>query len=485
MTLPDQTERFTDGAVPFATGDATEVSVLFGVASSGAEATLMGPYLRTDDVLADFTSGVLVQAAAKELAENKGLPIFLSRVRASAAGANSAVTQSGTGPAITLTGTPVDDYPNAQIAILLGGARATATFKYTLDGVTWSQPIVTAATYALGASGITAGFAVGTYVATETYSWASTAPYYSTSDLGAAYVQADTAGIPWKSGHVLGQVGGAADSDKATAFGTLVAACKTLLATSLAAHRIRSLLLEAPAVADTLAGDTALAAVIDPLDCKQLNYAAGFCWMTSPVDGLSYKRSAAWPAFARMRGIGRKEDPKFVGRGPLCAQTGALTAIEHDEYKREGLNGHRAITLRTYEGKGEKSFYITNYWQFAVPGSDYRYVQHWRVISDCARLARAYMLDKIGSDTRTYPGAPNTPEGKVAGAILEEEALTIEGGVNDMLFREVTSKGDCQKVWIEIGRTNPILTDEMLKYRLRLRMPAYVGIIDAEFGFAI
>jgi hypothetical protein len=483
MTLPDHNESFVDGAVPFATQSAQEITVLFGTASAGPEATLQGPYLRTDDVLADFTSGVVVQAAAKELSENRGVPVYISRVHATTAGANGTVTHSGTGPLITLSGTPVDDYQNAQIAIVAGGTLGTATFEYTLDGVTWSQPIVTAATYALGASGITANFPSGTYVAAETYSWASTAPYYTTTDLAAAYAQADSAGVPWKTGWVLGQVGGANDAAKATAFGTVIAACKSLLATSLAAHRIRALVLEAPAVADTLAGDTALGAVIDALDCKQIAISYGFCFMKSPLDGLVYKRSSAWPAISRIRGIGRAEDPKWVGRGPLCKDTSALLSIEHDEYKREGPNGHRLITLRTFEGLS--GFYITNAWLFAVPGSDYRYVQMWRVISDAARIARATMLPLVGKGVRTYPGAPNTPDGKVAGAILEEDAVSIEGKVNDVLLREITAKGDAEKVWIEITRTNPLKLDETLKYRLRVRMPGYISIIDAEFGFAI
>jgi len=54
-----------------------------------------------------------------------------------------------------------------------------------------------------------------------------------------------------------------------------------------------------------------------------------------------------------------------------------------------------------------------------------------------------------------------------------------------VLLREITAKGDAEKVWIEITRTNPLKLDETLKYRLRVRMPGYISIIDAEFGFAI
>lgn len=483
MTLPDHSESFSDGAVPFATQTAQEITVGFGVSSSGTAATLSGPYLRAADVITDFGYGPLTQWACFQLSENKGVPIYLSRVTGSTAGASSAVTASGSGPTVTLSGAPYDDYAAAQVKIITGGTRATATFKYTLDGVNWSQEIVTAATYVIPNSGITVNFATGTYVAAETYSWTSTAPYYSASDFGTAYDQADAAGVAWKSGHLLGQVGGATDADKATALGVLIAAAKAKIAASLAAHRIRVLILEGPAVTDATAGDAALAAVTDALDSTSMAVVADFCTLTSAIDGLSYTRSAAWPAVARMRAVGRKIDPAWVALGPLCGASGALTAIRHDEYKREGLNSKRFVTLRTYEG--EPGFYLTNFWLFSPPGSDYRYIQMRRVINDAARLARARMLRFVSGGVRTYPGAPNTPSGKVAGAILEEDALSIEGVVNDLLAREITNKGDAEKVWIEIVRTNALKTDETLKYRCRARLPGYVKFIEGEFGFAI
>lgn len=93
-------------------------------------------------------------------------------------GPNTAVVQSGAGPALTITGTPTVGV-RGLIYIITGGARGTATYAYSFDGgLTWEEdslntPITTAATDVLGTSGLTANFPVGTYVASEKYQWIS------------------------------------------------------------------------------------------------------------------------------------------------------------------------------------------------------------------------------------------------------------------------------------------------------------------------
>lgn len=87
---------------------------------------------------------------------------------------NSAVTQTGSGPLVTVTGTPtIDVY--GRVKVIAGGIVGAATFQYSLDGgATWSATITTAATYALTGTGLTLGFPAGTYVVGTTYAWTST-----------------------------------------------------------------------------------------------------------------------------------------------------------------------------------------------------------------------------------------------------------------------------------------------------------------------
>lgn len=98
------------------------------------------------------------------------------------------VTQSGSGPAVTLSGTPTESVLG-RVEILTGGARGVATFRYTTDGENYIGALTTAATYALGTTGVTLNFAVGTYVANENYQWTSTP---ATTDVIQEYIDPAT-----------------------------------------------------------------------------------------------------------------------------------------------------------------------------------------------------------------------------------------------------------------------------------------------------
>jgi hypothetical protein len=73
-------------------------------------------------------------------------------------------------PTVTLSGTPSSTPMTIMIDIIAGGALGDATFSWSADGgVSWSAVIVTAASVVLGATGLTANFASGTYSANNFY----------------------------------------------------------------------------------------------------------------------------------------------------------------------------------------------------------------------------------------------------------------------------------------------------------------------------
>jgi len=118
---------------------------------------------------------------------------------AETAGTVGALTQSGTGPLITITGDPDDAY-DLQIEVDLGGDRGTATFRWSLDGgANWeAEDVLTAATVALGTTGMTANFPDGSYVLAETYDWDTTAPI--DYEVGTTYSWASTAPVDYVDG---------------------------------------------------------------------------------------------------------------------------------------------------------------------------------------------------------------------------------------------------------------------------------------------
>lgn len=91
------------------------------------------------------------------------------------------LTQTGTGPALTPTGTPVYDR-SYVLEVLTGGARGTATFRVSYDGgATWPiASATTAASYAVTDDGLTIGMASGTYVQGERYAWTGAASVVTT-----------------------------------------------------------------------------------------------------------------------------------------------------------------------------------------------------------------------------------------------------------------------------------------------------------------
>ena len=78
------------------------------------------------------------------------------------------VHNTGTGPLITSTGTPVATVKSIEVSILAGGAVGTATFLWSLNGVSQGS-LTTAASVALGSTGVTLQFPAGTYTGSDDY----------------------------------------------------------------------------------------------------------------------------------------------------------------------------------------------------------------------------------------------------------------------------------------------------------------------------
>jgi hypothetical protein len=112
-----------------------------------------------------------------------GIPLIVTDRAVTTGSTMSAVTAAGTSPpTVTLSGTPNGSTSRILIDIVVGGAVATATFRFSTDGgQNWSATMATAASVPLtdtaidslvganGATGITAAFGAGTYNADNTF----------------------------------------------------------------------------------------------------------------------------------------------------------------------------------------------------------------------------------------------------------------------------------------------------------------------------
>lgn len=111
-----------------------------------------------------------------------GMPVIVSDLVPLTGSTMGAVTSAGTSPPVaTLSGTPSGPW-NLKLDVPLGGARGTATFRFSTDGGnTWSAAMLTAASVPLvdttvdslignnGSTGITVAFANNTFTTDNTY----------------------------------------------------------------------------------------------------------------------------------------------------------------------------------------------------------------------------------------------------------------------------------------------------------------------------
>lgn len=100
----------------------------------------------------------------------------------------AATPSTGGQPLVKIAGTPAADY-DGLIVVETTGPRGTATFSWSVNGgATWGGTLVpTAASVALGTTGLVAEFDPGTYTATITYVWPMVALFRYSTDDGATF----------------------------------------------------------------------------------------------------------------------------------------------------------------------------------------------------------------------------------------------------------------------------------------------------------
>ena len=107
------------------------------------------------------------------------------------------VATGTTPPTVTMTGTPASSTNTLEIDITLTGLRGTATFTWKLNGVVQQTLQLTAATFVLGATGITANFSAGTYTNDNVYkSVVTVSAWADQSTAGNNVIQATAANQP-------------------------------------------------------------------------------------------------------------------------------------------------------------------------------------------------------------------------------------------------------------------------------------------------
>jgi len=464
-----------DGGLTVLPSDDSGVFMLIGGSSLGTAGTIYS-FRGTDlgTIIAALGHGKAVDALIAHMIKSEGKTTRFYNSATSTAGSSSAVTQTGAGPVVTLTGAPDDDY-STIVEVLLGGAVATATFRYSLDGGdTYSGTILTAATYLLP-SGVTLNFAAGTYVVDTTYTYTDTAPAMTAGDVATALDACIASPLSWEAFRVIGTTTTAANMM------TFAATLTTKIAAAHAAHRWIWGAFEMPAVtASSIV--TALASYTD----KYLLVCAGYTELTadrSDITGaLQAKRSAAnviVPRLARNPlSIHPARDASDTGLDAVIpdgaflvptGETSGAAAGYYDENATGTLNDARAATLRTFDRLA--GAYVSNAPMLSGPTSSFQSVMEARVVLKGANDFYQFSLQQLGKRLAT----------KSDGTLTDAAANALDDA--GTAFLKSSLAGQIQGVVALVKRADIIGTT--LTLRAEIRIKAFDRIHEFEWEIAL
>lgn len=425
-------------------------------------------YVTPERVVTEFTGGggVELVSAILTAARGNGATVLFVPVPASVAGSSSGVTASNdSAPAVTLSGTPLDDF-EARVEILLGGARGVATYRLSLDGGdTWLGETVTAAAVAIAGTGLTLNFATGTYVLADYYTWTSYAPYYAAADLAAAFDSIKRKGLRGKCAFVVGQVSGATDALKATAAASIFSTISTKI-DELATAKIYTVgIMSAPDVTDTSALATGMAAsthesmvvCADPVEFK------------SAVTQRLQRRPSM---FALAQVLARIELSDDAAQDkPECRLNGSVTKIYRDEDQDPQLNDDRFVTCRTF-ASDRNTFFITNPITRATSGSDFELLQDAFVRDRIKEAFEAYWQKVLSQKLLVNAN----------GTLLSSVAAALESSARNAVLKYLGA--DLPDIGVLVDRTNDVKTTKEIKYDFVANNFSYNKKISGKGSFA-
>lgn len=490
MALPGITNTALDNQLGV-TQPATSTPHVIGV-GSGATLALNTPTLVANqrhwlELTGNDRESPLADAVGYAL-DNAGGPVVVTRATAGVAAVMSAVAQSGAGPVITEdspTNSPKNTY-EVIVEITKAGALATSEYRYTLDnGANWTPSFVTAATIALGTSGISLDMAAGTYVLGERYSFTTTAPHFDATNLNTALTAAQlaTATLDWDFYALAGQPATAA------AGVLLFSALATFLnSESTGPDRYYRAMMNG--------GTNNAAATLTAYNAVNstrilVAYLTGNAPAPFPVlgRGRATKMPLVNGVLARAAGNLMSTDLAQVAGAQSVGALVGFTSIEHNEFLAEsGLDAAKITTARTYPNT--TGFFLTNAWLKSAAGSDYEYWQHGRIIDEAMTvvaqqhtqlLHRNFEVKNDGTGSFTEASAQEIE--KIVQRALDQ---VIGSGARDIGPTTISGKrGHVSEQRYQVDRTNNVLTTKTLQASWAAVPRAPLKNMNCTFSFAL
>lgn len=385
---------------------------------------------------------------------------------------SSAVTKSGSGPDIALSGEGGTD-SSYVLTISTAGVNGTAQFGLTRDGavVVAAQAVPTTPfTYAVpGTTSLVITFDNDTWVLNETYSFTTatslagdfevgdvhsfttTAPHYSTSDLAAAVAELRSQlGLRRVRRTIF-----TGQQASASAGATMFAAVATHLADLEGDHYFgRGLMDCGGSTADEFR--SAYAAAAD--NRVGIVWRRARCIVRATFDGYSN----AWQPGVRAVAERAFEADLSENLGRVASLNMSwVTEVDHDEGSNQiFVESDKVITFRTHQG--QTGFFVTNGYLRSPVGSDFLYWDWGTVIDElCESITEGqqkWLLSKLRSLT----------DG--TGRIAKADAVRVKAAVKSLIDSRLKDpiniegqKGHVSDVAYEIDLTNDFLATRTVK----------------------
>lgn len=476
MALPGVDVTVADGKTGVIPPDTSADSAKVGTCTSGTVGEVYSfEGTDTKKVRDTLGKGPLVDAVVHHLLASRGKRVRAVRGTGSTAGTNSSVTLTGTGPSPgpTVAGAPDDDY-QVKIRIRSGGAVGTATFQISLDnGDTWS-PVLTTATYVVG-NGNTISWTAGTYIANDVYAYTCTGPKNSTSDIQAGIDALSASPLPWKFVHIVGF------TDTGANCATLCTAVQAKMAAMEALHKWRFAIVEAPPVSPS-----SLVSAFASFNGERVMVAGGFCELTNDVSARIDKRSIGRVVAARIAripiSVAPLRDPSDSDWLAVPNIVSLMPAGEtsangyYDAFNDTSLDDARFTTLMHSDDENRPGYYIAHGNMMASLVSDYRLVQHRRVMDRALEIGYSrslrYCQQRLARDPAT-------------GFILEGQAKAIENDLFAALKSALVDQGHADFAFAVTNRSDNLLADPTLRIKQRVGPKGYGDRVELESGFAV
>jgi hypothetical protein len=394
-------------------------------------------------------------------------------VNPSVVGVSSAVTPTRTGTSngtVATAGAPSDGYNvlvnvvSAGIGQLVTGGGVTVTIS--LDGgTTTSSPTIVpvSGTYVIAGTNLTLTFsaAVSTFDLGDKFAFTCQAPYYSASDLLAAFTVAIASPYAWTIAHVIGYPTAGSSAANATAAATMASTVDAQMTTAFNGFRYARAIMDGP---PSLQADLSTAFVA--FSSTRTRVGAVTCVLNSALSGRKFTRSWEWTTCARLASTTPSVSPGRVADGPMKG----VVSISRNELTTPGLYDLRFGVAVQYFGVN--GFFCDLGKTMATVGSDYVNIMNGRVIDVACTIGRIAGLFYLNSSIRVNA---------TGGTILESDAVAIEDYVAAQIAAQLNP--DVSAITVQTNRTDNILSTQLLRLRIRVIPVGYAANIQEDIGF--